>query len=223
VFLSVTTHALAQDSDDVAAPAQIPAPIEQAPAAKTPAPAAADESQTPEKPVILTAVHPHRQQRDHYLFGTFGPPGLISAALSAGLNQWRNVPSEWEQERKGYAKRFGAAYGGGAIENTTMYVVARILDEDPSFRPCRCAGVLPRLRHATLGPFLARKPDGHTVFSLARVGGIATRTTIAASTWQPEHQSLGGQAKNVAVSLAGTIGTDILREFFLHRRGSVPD
>jgi hypothetical protein len=93
-----------------------------------------------------------------------------------------------------------------------------MLDEDPSFHPCRCTGFVPRLRHAVVGPFLARKPDGRTVFSLSRVAGTAASSTVAATTWYPTPQGVSDVAKNVGVDVASTIGVDLLREFFLHRR-----
>jgi hypothetical protein len=158
----------------------------------------------------------HRQQRDHYLFGTFGPPGLIGAALTSGFLQWRDVPREWGKTREGYAKRFASEYAESSISGTTRYLFARGLDEDPSFRPCECTGLHHRLRHASLGPISARKPDGRIVFSMATVAGVATGEAVA-NTWYPGPHPVRRLAKHVAIDFAGQLGVDLLREFVLHR------
>src|SRR3954465_11893165 len=74
-------------------------------------------------------IHPHRQQRDKYIWGTFGPPGLMDAAIGAGLDQWLDAPKEWELGVSGYSKRFASGYGEAAISATTRYVLARLSDE----------------------------------------------------------------------------------------------
>src|SRR5262245_27995101 len=106
LFFCITTQARAQNGDEVAVEfaAAVAQPAQETPVVTAPSAAAGEEPQatdqkpqTEQKPVVLTPVHPHRQQRDHYFFGTFGPPGWLSAGLSAGINQWRDVPKEWEQ------------------------------------------------------------------------------------------------------------------------------
>jgi hypothetical protein len=160
--------------------------------------------------------HPHREQRDKYLWGTFGPPGLIGAALSSGFQQWRDSPREWAQTTDGYLKRFTAEYAQSSISDSTKYVIARSLDEDPSFKPCDCTGLMHRLRHASLGPIAARKPDGRIVLSMARVVGMTTGEIVAASTWYPGQQGVSRVATHLAVDFAGQMGVDLLREFFVH-------
>jgi len=69
-----------------------------------------------------------------------------------------------------------------------------------------------------LAPFKARKFDtGDTVFSFARVAGIAAGN-VAATAWYPTPQRAEGVATHVAVEVAAKIGVDVLREFVLHRR-----
>src|SRR3954465_6821055 len=75
-------------------------------------------------------IHPHRVQRDKYLWGTFGPPGLMDAARGAGLGQMLNTPKEWGKTRDAYAKRFATEYAESAINATTKYVLVRMRDED---------------------------------------------------------------------------------------------
>ena len=173
--------------------------------------------QAPPHQVLL---HPHREQRDAYIWGTFGPPGLIEGALTAAFQQWRDSPREWGQTESGYFKRFGAEYAEGVVSNTTKYAIARLRDEDPSFRVCECSGVHRRLKHALISPFIASTPDGRTVFSFARLVGTTTSTVVSSAAWKPTPQTPQGQLKHIGVDLLGAVGVDILREFFLHHKPS---
>lgn len=142
----------------------------------------------------------------------------MGAALSAGLEQWRDSPREWGQTEAGYVKRFAAEYASSAIGDTTKYWISRLRDEDPSFRPCECSGIHRRFAHAVIAPFIARKPDGQIVFSFARLSAMTASSVVPAFAWSPTPQTAQGQFKHIGVSLAGTIGVDLLREFFLHHR-----
>jgi hypothetical protein len=161
-----------------------------------------------------------REQRDHFLWTTFGPPGLVGAAVSGGVQHARDVPSEWGQSRTAFAKRFAAQYAESAVGDTTKYALARLFDGDPSFRRCECAGLLPRLRHASLSPFTARREaDGRTVFSIARAAGLTAGHVASATLWYPAHQTAGGVAEHVALDLAAKAGIDVMREFVRRKRG----
>jgi len=163
----------------------------------------------------------HHEQRDHYLFGTFGPPGLISAALGGGLEQWREEPPGWGQTKTAYFKRFASEYGRSAVSDTTKYSLAVVFNEDPSFRPCGCSNVMRRVRHAMLAPISAYKPDGRIVFSSARVAGMTVGEVVSTTAWYPGPLGVRGVAKHVGVGVASQIGMNLLREFILHRR-SIP-
>src|SRR5579864_9220166 len=64
-------------------------------------------SQFPEQaPPHQVLLHPHRERRDKYLWGTFGPPGLLDSALGASFGQWLKTPAVWGQTPTGFAKRF---------------------------------------------------------------------------------------------------------------------
>src|SRR5256885_10107922 len=71
-------------------------------------------------------IHPHREQRDKYLWGTFGPPGVMDAVLGASLGQWANTPDVWGRSKGAYLKRFSTEYAESAINASTKYAVARL-------------------------------------------------------------------------------------------------
>jgi hypothetical protein len=166
-------------------------------------------------------LHPHREQRDKYLWGTFGPPGLMEAALSAALNQWQNRPDVWGQSESAYVKRFSTEYAESAINASTKYVLARLRDEDPSFRRCGCSGFHRRALHAVISPFIAyRFDDDRPQFSVARMAGTATASVVSTSTWKPATLSGSQQLAHVGTDVLGAIGVDLLREFVFHHRDS---
>lgn len=164
-------------------------------------------------------IHPHRGQRDKYLWGTFGPPGILDAALGAGLGQWMNTPVEWGQTERGYAKRFATEYTEAALNASTKYALARLRDEDPSFHPCGCSGFRRRALHALASPFMAYSfKDGRAQFSLARTAGTATSSFVSANTWKPSPPTAGAQVAHLGTDLLSAMAVDFLREFVFHHK-----
>ena len=164
-------------------------------------------------------IHPHREQRDKYLWGTFGPPGIMDAVLGASLGQWLDTPEEWGHTRSAYFKRLGTEYTEAAINATTKYVVARLRDEDPSFRRCSCRGVRRRALHAMISPVVAyRFDDDRPQFSVARMSGTATSSVVSANAWKPGHPGAAAQIAHVGMDLVTAAGVNLLREFVFHHR-----
>jgi hypothetical protein len=153
-----------------------------------------------------------REQRDRFIWNTFGPPGLIGNGLTTAWRQWQNVPPEWQRTKKGFVERFASEYGESVVDDSTRFLMARYVDEDPSFRRCVCTGFGRRVRHAVAGPFSAYKPDGTQVFSMSSLLGIVVGQTVA-RTWSPPSDRVHGIAAHVAVDITGKAGVDLLREF----------
>jgi hypothetical protein len=178
------------------------------------APSATPSSESPD---ATASVQSPTERQHKYLWGTFGPPGLIAATFSSGFRQWRDAPREWGQSGTAYAKRWGSAFGESLIGDTTTYAIARWLDQDPSFAQCDCSGPLRRIRHGALSPFTARSREGTSVFSAATVAGLTVGNLVVAKTWYPAPSSARGDLKHAAVGVVGKVGVDLLREF-VHRR-----
>jgi len=196
-LVGLCAPALAQDANDQEVPSPFP-------------------ETAPPHQVLL---HPHREQRDKYLWGTFGPPGVLDSALSAAFEQWTNRPEEWGQTERGYFKRLASEYSESAINGSTRYVLARLRDEDPSFRPCECSGFRRRALHAIVSPFIAYSfVDGKPQFSTARIAGTVTSHAISASVWKPTPTTVATEAAHLGTDLLSTIAVDLLREFFFHHK-----
>ena len=176
---------------------------------------------TPEGPPKPPAVLNDQQLFHKYVVSTLAGPGALDATLASAFEQWRGHPPEWGTGVDGYPKRWVSAYAENAIGSTAKYGVARMLHHDPSFARCECNGIIPRLRHAVISPFLARTRDGRTVLSPATVVGIAAASIVPAATWYPTPDGAIGGVAHTAVGVASKIGVDIVREF-AHRRRHQP-
>jgi hypothetical protein len=117
----------------------------------------------------LTYMRPTQKTKlRNYVFDAFGPYPIVGAGFAAGINQAENTPPEWKQGAESYAKRFGSDFGIAAVSTTTRYALARAFREDTLYYRCECTGVFPRLRHAIISTFTARRgEDGHRVFSFS--------------------------------------------------------
>jgi hypothetical protein len=102
----------------------------------------------------------------NYFFDAYGPYPIFGAALTAGIDQLGNSPPEWNQGVEGYSKRFGSNLGIAAVGTTTRYGLSEAFSEDTLYYRCECRGVFPRMSHALISVFTARRgEDGHRVFS----------------------------------------------------------
>jgi hypothetical protein len=158
-------------------------------------------------------VADEHELRKKYVQSTLGLEGAVHAALMSTWEQFRDTPPEWEQGPSGYAKRFVSDYAASAIADTTKYAVARLLEHDPSFTPCECAGFGARLRHALTAPFTARTRTGRRVVSPAIFAGAFAGNVVPASTWYPARHGVFTGLEQTASSLAAKMVIDIWKEF----------
>jgi hypothetical protein len=122
----------------------------------------------------------------NYLFDAFGPYPIVGAALTAGISQASNGIPEWKQDGEGYAKRIGSDLGIAAVSTTTRYALSEVFKQDALYYRCECTGVLPRLRHAVISTFTARRgSDGHRVFSFSALVAPYAGTLTAVYGWYP--------------------------------------
>jgi hypothetical protein len=150
----------------------------------------------------------------NYLFDTLGPYPIVVSALAAGINQAGNAPPEWKQGAEGYGKRFGSDFAVAAISTTTRYALAEAFREDPLYYPCECKGVFPRLGHAVISTFTARRgDDGHRVFSFPALVAPYAGTMTAVYGWYPGRYGAQDGFRMGNYSVAGYVAGNIALEF----------
>ena len=149
-----------------------------------------------------------------YLLGFVSPGAIVRSAAAAGLNQWNDTPTEWQQGAEGYGKRFASSYGGNMVRRTIQAGAGALLDEDSRYVPCTATGFGPRVKYALISPYMARSRTGSRKVSIAAIGALIGGAFIS-RTWQPPSTSHPSNALSVIASTAGTnAGISVAREFF---------
>jgi len=166
-------------------------------------------------PSDLTYTRPTQATKLHnYFFDAFGPYPIVGAGLAAGVNQLQNTPPEWKQGAEGYSKRFGSDLAIAAVSTTTRYALAEAFREDTLYYRCDCKGVLPRLSHAVISTFTARRgDDGHRVFSFSALVAPYVGTMTAVYAWYPGRYDAEDALRMGNYSLLGYVGGNIAMEF----------
>jgi hypothetical protein len=155
-------------------------------AASTPAPPAAPpDAPAPQSSPAYTPPT-HQMLFRIYMFDAMGPYPIAGAFVAAAFNQGSNSPPEWGQGIQGYTERFMSDYGIALARTSTRYLLAKPLKEDTLYYSCECTGAFPRLGHAVVTSFTARRgQDGHQVFSVPALVAPYAGTMTAVYGWYP--------------------------------------
>jgi len=126
----------------------------------------------------------------NYLFDSFGPYSLGTAALAAGINQATDTVPEWGQGMSGYGQRVASNYGIEIVTHTARYALAEIFREDTIYYRCDCSGIFSRSLHALHATVTARRgEDGHVVLSFPKIAAPYAGGMTAALGWYPSRYS----------------------------------
>ncbi len=168
-----------------------------------------------DEPAAGSHIRPSETTKVHnYLFDAFGPYPISGAGFVAGISQANNTPPEWKQGAAGYGRRFGSDFSIAAVATTTRYALSEALREDTLYYRCECKGVLPRLRHAVISTFTARRGvDGHRVFSFPDLVAPYAGTMTAVYGWYPGRYAYKDAFRMGSYSLLGYVGANIPLEF----------
>ena len=163
----------------------------------------------------LTYVRPTQKIKLHnYLFDAFGPYPIVGAAVAAGINQADNTPPEWKQGAEGYGKRVASNFGIAGVGITTRYALSEAFREDSMYYRCECTGIFPRLGHAVISTFTARRgADGHRVFSFPAVVAPYAGTMTAVYAWYPGRYNASDGFRMGNYSLLAYVGGNVALEF----------
>jgi len=171
-------------------------------------------STTQPQPDLTYVRPPQKIKLRNYFFDAFGPYPIVGAAFAAGINQAQNTPPEWKQGAEAYGKRFGSDYAIAAVTTTTRYALAEAFKEDTLYYRCECKGVFPRLSHAVISTFTARRgEDGHRVFSFPALVAPYAGTMTAVYGWYPGRYDAEDALRMGNYSMLGYVGANIALEF----------
>jgi hypothetical protein len=143
------------------------------------------------------------------------PRGFIFAGISTAIRHAKNAPADWGSGLAGLGRRYASAFGQHLVNGTVQYSVAKALHEDLKYYPSEKPGFRPRVKHALVSTFYARKTtgEGQTIatsrFSGAIAGGFVSRA------WQPARfHTFGSGISSAGISIAVDAGVNVLREFW---------
>jgi hypothetical protein len=177
-------------------------------------------SQTaPTKGVGARYIFPdHRQQFHNFLYSTFGPPGLISTAIGAGLDQNKPAPPEWDSGAEGYGERYGWRFGMNLTTKGTEYTLGALTHEDVAYHRCACSGFFPRTGHAFISVMTAKTPSGHTVFSVPSLVAPYAGSFTAVNAWYPSRYEPADAFRIANMSFVFKAGGNLIGEFIAPAR-----
>lgn len=150
------------------------------------------------------------------LQSSFDPGDLLWYASLAGINQAENSEAGYGQGSAGYAKRFGANFADGTIENlTTEAILPSLLHQDPRYFQLSKGGFWRRTGYAISRLFVTRSDSGETQFNYSEILGSASAAGISTFSYHPHGDRNLSNALGVWASQVGFDGfTYVMREFW---------
>jgi hypothetical protein len=159
------------------------------------------------------------QRRDYYLQQTLVTPGAyMKRMLSAGVDQVRGVPSQWDDGWTGYAERFASRQGQFISANTLAFLGNAGLRYEPRYDQCQCSHFWPRTRHAILRNFLTYNSSEQELRPQWGLYGGAFGGGMISTAWKPRPRNAfaeGGRA------MLGQAAYGTLLNFFIEFAGDI--
>jgi len=155
-----------------------------------------------------------QSERTHlYLKTMVNPLGYFKAGFSAGIDQWKDKPSEWEQGASGYGKRLANILGQYSIQRTVTFTLSSAFHEDNRYFNSGKKGLWSRTQYALASGVLARHDDGKLHVSISQLGGVAAGAFLS-RLWLPaSQQSAGAGAVSFGITMASNMGFGVVKEF----------
>lgn len=154
-----------------------------------------------------------RERTQLYAKTMANPLGYVKAGFSAGIDQWKDKPAEWQQGASGYGLRLANILGQYSIQRTVTFAVSSALDEDNRYFNSGQKGIWSRTGYAVVSGILARNHDGRRRISVSQIGGVAAGAFVS-RLWQPPSQgSAGNGAVSFGITMAGNMGFGVVKEF----------
>lgn len=107
----------------------------------------------------------------------------------AGISQWENSEAGYGQGAEGYAKRYGAYFADGTIENfMTGAILPSLLHEDPRFYQESHGTFVHRVGYAVSRIFITRNDRGAGEFNYSEIFGSALSAGISTYSYHPRDE-----------------------------------
>jgi hypothetical protein len=147
--------------------------------------------------------------------GTFDPVEFAWYGALAGIGQAENSQATYRQGAEGYAKRYGAAFADGTIENfMTKAVFPSLLREDPRYFQLGKGGFWRRTGYAVSRIFVTRTDSGHDRFNFSEIAGSAVAAGISVSYHARGERNLGNAMTTWGTQVGYDTLTAVVKEFW---------
>lgn len=144
----------------------------------------------------------------------FSPQAFGSRLFLAGIQHWRDDPTEWGQGMAGFGPRLASNYGYLIVRNSFQAAADVAFRTDPRYDQCTCRGFWNRTAHAWRRIILARRDSGGEILNFSQLAGGLAASYVAAS-WLPDRLNTTSEnLRRTAIYYAGRGGGNMLREFY---------
>ncbi len=145
-----------------------------------------------------------------------GPAAIAGNLAGASWRQWvTNQPSEWDDDRSGFAKRFGTAFLASALCETSLSLSSAATRQDATYYRSPRPGLFPRAGHALAMTILARNDRGEKVLSPAKIFSPFVGPLVVENTLYPKSYHFSDALVSGACNLLIIAGVNAAREFIL--------
>jgi len=137
-------------------------------------------------------------------------------AALAGISQAQNSEAGYGQGAEGYAKRYGAAFADGTIENFfTSAILPSVLRQDPRFFQSGKGGFWRRTGYAMSRIVITRGDSGNSQFNFSEIAGSAMAAGISTYSYHPRaDQTLSNTASVWGTQIGYDAITLVVKEFW---------
>ena len=143
------------------------------------------------------------QRRHIYLQQTLITPGAyLKRIVAAGIDQARGVPSQWDDDLRGYAERFASREGQFITSNSLAAMGNATLHYEPRYDQCRCSGFWPRTRHALLRNFVTYNRTEQEMRPQWALYGGAFGGGLISTAWKPHPRNAFAEGGRAMLGLA---------------------
>jgi hypothetical protein len=150
--------------------------------------------------------------------GSFDPVAFIGVGFAAGVEQANNSFAGYGQGASGYAKRFAAKFVDGRTSDLLTHAVfPTLLHQDPRYYYQGSGSFKSRLMHAVGSAFVTRSDSGRTEPNYSFLVGNVCSAALSNLYYPEANRGVHLVFTNAAVSLAGRVGGNLIREFLSRR------
>jgi hypothetical protein len=149
---------------------------------------------------------------------TFDPISFIGVGISAGIEQANNSFAGYGQGAAGYGKRYAARFANGRSSDFLSHAVfPSLLHQDPRYFYQGSGSFKSRLAHAVSFAFVTRSDSGRTMPNYSYFLGDLCSGALSNLYYPSADRGAKLVLTNVAIDLAGRVGSTIIVEFFSKR------